>query len=138
MNRSLLHRTLALTALISTAAASLPAVAYDGHATYRAQVLGERIAVPAHATPSNAGRSGQTLLTGSHARYLVHLGRSPEQAIAEASRAGDDPGSIVTLVPQQRSVDAFEAYERHMGRLPRPADTRTATGLARHAAPTLR
>jgi len=136
--KNLLHKTLALTALISAAAASLPAVAHDGHAICRAQVLGERVAVPTHDNPSMTGRSGQTLLTSSHARYLVHLGRSPEQAIAEAGGAGGDPGSIVTVAPQQRSVDAFEAYERHMGRLPRLADAPTATGLAQHAAPTLR
>lgn len=136
--KTLLHKTLALTALISAAAASLPAAAYDGHAIYRAQVLGERIAAPTHDNSSLADRSGQTLLTSSHARYLVHLGRSPEQAIAEAGRAGGDAGSIVTVAPQQRSVDAFEAYERHMGRLPRLADAPAATGLAQHAAPTLR
>jgi hypothetical protein len=135
MNRSLLHRALALTALVSSAAASLPALAYDGHAIYRAQVLGERIAAPAP-TPAIAG-STQTLVTGSHARYLVHLGRSPEQAIAEASRAGDDLSSVV-VVARKRSVDAFEAYERHMGRLPRLPDAPSATGLAQHAAPILR
>lgn len=137
MNRSTLHRALALTALISSAAASLPALAYDGHAIYRAQVLGERIAAPAHDTPSTAGSNRQTLVSGSRARYLIHLGRSPEQAIAEASHAGDDLSSVV-VVAHKRSVDGFEAYERHMGRLPRLADAPTAPGLAQHAAPTLR
>jgi len=135
MKRSALSASLALTALVSTAAA-LPAFAHDGQALYRAQVLGERIAPLAH-TPSTTALGEPRLVPGSYGRYLVYLGRSPEQAIAEARTRGEEPGRATLPAAQSRSSDSFEAYERYLGRLPR-IDPPQATGVAQHEAPTRR
>lgn len=78
--------SLAFAALISSAA--VPALAQDGQAVYRAQVLGERIAAPTSSTTTGSERR---LVPGPQGRYLVHLGRSTEQAIAEARAAGEEP-----------------------------------------------
>lgn len=134
MNRSSLSTSLALAALLSSAA--LPAFAQDGHASYRAQVLGERIASDADA-PSTTARSEPTRVLAGHAGYLVHLGRSPQQAIAEARRRGEEPRWVTVPVTQARSVDGNAAHERYLGRLPL-IEAAQATGVAQHEAPTLR
>jgi hypothetical protein len=127
-----LSAPLAFAALISTAAA--PAFAQDGHAVYRAQVLGERIAAP---TSSTTAGSELRQVPGSQGRYLVHLGRSTEQAIAEALAAGEVPVWATLPVVQTLLVDGIEAYQRHHGRATRGAGL-AASDLAQHAAPTLR
>jgi hypothetical protein len=122
--------SLAAAALLSVAA--LPASAHDGQAVYRAQVLGERIAA---ATPAPA--SEQRLLPGPQGRYLVHLGRSVEQAIAEARASGEAPVWAAAPVARTQAVDGFEAYHRYLGRATRGAADAT-TEVAQHDAPTLR
>lgn len=127
-----LSASLAVAALISSAAA--PALAQDGHAVYRAQVLGERISAP---TSSTTAPSERRLVPGLHGRYLLHLGRSTEQAIAEARAAGEEPVWATLPVAQTLAVDGLEAYQRYLGRATRSAG-RAATDVAQHAAPTLR
>lgn len=134
MNRSSLSTSLALAALLSSAA--LPAFAQDGHDTYRAQVLGERIASVAQA-PSTTARSEPSRVLAGHAGYLVHLGRSPQQAVAEVRRRGEEPTWAIVPVAQARSAGGSEAYERHLGRLPL-IELARPTGVAQHEAPTLR
>ncbi|WP_341891673.1 hypothetical protein [Variovorax sp. YR752] len=134
MNRSSLSTSLALAALLSSAAP--PAFAQDGHTAYRAQVLGERIASVAHA-PSTIARSTQTRVLAGHAGYLVYLGRSPEQAIAETRGRGEEPTWAAVPVAQARSIDGNEAHARYLGHLPLIEAARPA-GLAQHEALTLR
>lgn len=123
---------LALAALLC--AAALPAFALDGQAVYRSQVLGERLAAPA---ASSATPSEQALVPGPQGRYLVHLGRSHEQAIAEARAAGEAPVRAAQSAARPIVVDGFEAYQRHLGHASRHT-ARTATDVAQHEAPTLR
>lgn len=124
---------LAMAALLT--AAALPAFALDGHAVYRAQVLGERFAA---AVPSSSVGGSEQLVPGPQGRYLVYLGRSTEQAIAEARAAGEEPVRQTRPVAQKtRTVDGFEAYQRHLGQATRNAGS-VATEVAQHAAPTLR
>ncbi|MFT3955701.1 MAG: hypothetical protein QM722_15345 [Piscinibacter sp.] len=123
---------LALAALVSSAA--LPVFAQDGQAVYRAQVLGERVAV---ATASGSAVSEQALVPGSQGRYLVHLGRSTERAIAEARAAGEEPVWAARPVAHTVAVDGFEAYQRYLGRAAR-SPAAAVTDVAQHAAPTLR
>lgn len=122
-----LHSSLALAALL--AAAAMPASAQDGHAVYRAQVLGERFAV----TTDSPGTQ-QRLLPGPQGRYLVHLGRSVEQAIAEARFSGEEPVWATAPVARTQAVDGFEAYQRYLGYSTRGA----AAEVAQLGAPTLR
>lgn len=137
MKRSPRRVPLMLAALLSTSATA-PAFAHDGQAVYRAQVLGERVAATATA-PKPATTVAQTLLPGPYAGYLVYLGRSPEQAIAEARTRGEEPRRVTLAPPAQtQPVDGREAYERHIGLLPTLVSPTQATGLAQHDAPTLR
>jgi hypothetical protein len=122
--------SLAAAALLSVAA--LPASAHDGQAVYRAQVLGESITA---ATSAPAGE--QRLVPGPQGRYLVYLGRSVEQAIAEARAAGEEPVWATAPVARTLAVDGFQAYQRYLGRATSGAAAAT-TEVAQHDAPTLR
>ncbi len=130
MRSPTLLSSLTLAALL--AAAAVPASAQDGHAVYRAQVLGERIAV--NTTPAG---TEQRLMPGPQGRYLVYLGRSVEQAVAEARASGEEPVWTTAPVARTQVVDGFEAYQRHLGLASRHT-ARAATDVAQHEAPTLR
>lgn len=130
MKPTSLKVSLAAAALLAVAA--LPASAHDGHAVYRAQVLGERIAT---ATPAPA--SEQRLVPGPQGRYLVYLGRSVDQAITEARAAGEEPVRATTPVARTQAVDGFQAYQRYLGYASRGTASAT-TEVAQHGAATLR
>ena len=101
-------------ALLSFGAVA-PAMADDGATTYNCRVLGDRSAC--EQLPAPAGREMVTQVEpGSYARYLINMGRSTEQAIAEARSIGEQPTLRVVVRDSQRHLTSFEAYERLQGR----------------------
>lgn len=86
MNKLLIATLLAIGA--GTAAAGANSAAQDhGYAVYRQVVLGDT-SVSA-ASPSTFGRSGDLRVPGPYARYLMNLGQSKRDAIAQAGRIGE-------------------------------------------------
>jgi len=123
-NRSFRHLLPFAAATLVALSTAQPALAEDGQQAYRHTVLGESTLGTGTASASNAQASTE-VLTGSYARYLMHLGVSTEQAIAQARAAGEQP-SLATVMHDSAPVAAGrEAYERMLGRDP-SADARRA------------
>ncbi len=121
-------------AALLSLAAPLPAHA-EGDSVYRCSVLGDRQGCETRAAPS--ADSGVRLVPGAYARYLIHQGRSFDEAIELARAAGEQPTLRVVRHEPRPVLGGFEAYERHHGRAP-ALDGRQAVDLAGSAAPVAR
>ena len=116
MSKSILRYVLPLggAALLSLSAA-IPAQASQDDAYYRCHVVGESQAcagLPAPAMNSTTTR----LVPGSYGQYLVFLGESNDQAIADARARGEQPKEVITQAAPRHYTSA-EAYERYLGNL---------------------
>lgn len=82
-----------------------------GYAVYRRAVLGDT-SVSAAATPSWS-RVGDSRVLGPYAQYLVYLGQSKADALAQAERAGERAREADRTVAAERpQLDAYELYQR--------------------------
>jgi len=89
------------------------AVAGDGQSVYRCRVLGESAACAA--IPQNPSESQIELVPGPRGRHLVFLGRSVEQAIAEARASGEEPTLRIVVRETPTHLSGAEAHERYLG-----------------------
>lgn len=110
--RHFLTPAIGLTAL--SAVLVSPARANDGEAVYRCRVLGDTSACASLRT-QDLGSACEPV-PGSYARYLMYLGRSKDQAIAEASSRGESPTWRLAKRPVPRQLTGEEAHEKYLGR----------------------
>jgi hypothetical protein len=102
-------------AMLFSLTAAMPARADTGADAYACHVVGDSSACAK--LPAQAGSETTTQVTaGSYGRYLIHLGRTPDQAIAEARAIGEEPTVRIVSRDGQRHLSDFEAYERFLGR----------------------
>lgn len=111
---------LILTTLIASAAFAASAQAGNdsntasldrGYATYRHTVLGDTTAQwPA---VSNSNAVADPRVPGAYARYLMYLGHSKADAIAQAELAGEVPGVADAHATREPTrFTSYEAYQR--------------------------
>jgi len=95
--------------------AATPALADNGANVYNCRVLADSSAC--EKLPAQTGSEMVTHVEpGSYARYLINMGRSTEQAIAEARSIGEEPSLRVVSRDSQPHLSSFDAYERLQGR----------------------
>ncbi|MGE0671475.1 MAG: hypothetical protein AB7O64_00315 [Methylibium sp.] len=108
MNKLLIATTLALAA--GSALAGGNGEPQDhGYAVYRQVVLGDT-SINAASAPAWS-RVGDTRVLGSYAQYLVYLGLSKNDAIAQAERAGEHATQADRSVAVERPQ--FSSHERY-------------------------
>jgi hypothetical protein len=92
--------------------AATSAMADNGAAAYSCNAQGDQTAC---ASVSAARADAVTqLVPGSYARYLINMGYTVDQAIAQARTIGEQPTLQVVNGDAQR-LSSFESYERLQG-----------------------
>ncbi len=93
-------------------AAAAPAHADASYDTYRRVVLGDT----SIAAPAKAEATGVKVVPGPYAQYLIYTGVSTTDAVAAASRIGEQAvyRNVLPAAPQ-RQLTAAEAYARYLG-----------------------
>jgi hypothetical protein len=110
----------ALAAIPASSRAAAPADALA--AQYRCTVLGEAGACgPPSALPRV--RIEEVLEPGPWGRYLVYLGASPQEAIAQACGFGEHSLRRTVRITTSGPASGLLAYERVMGRAAAPVET---------------
>lgn len=106
--------TILLSTLALAGALSAPAMAQadDGSEAYRQAVLGESsLAKPTGADTSS--RIVERVEPGSYAKYLIYLGRDKDDALAAASRIGEQAVRQTLRITPQR-LTGTEAHEQYL------------------------
>jgi hypothetical protein len=114
-NQILRHLLPIAGAMLFSLAATTPARADVGADGYACHVLGDSAAC--EKLPAQAGAAATTqVVPGSYGRYLMYVGRTTDQAIAEARAIGEQPTVHVVSQGADRQLSGFDAYERLQGR----------------------
>ena len=114
-NQILRHLLPIAGAMLFSLAATTPARADVGADGYACHVLGDSAACDK--LPAQTGTQAATqVVPGSYARYLMYLGRSADQAIAEARGIGEQPTVQAVSRDAGPQLSGFDAYERLQGR----------------------
>ena len=109
-----IHRhLLSLGSAVLMAFAATSAMADDGSAAYRCNAQGDQNACATAA--AEQGDKATHVVPGSYARYLINMGYTVDQAIAQARGIGEQPTTEVVERDAQR-LSSFESYERLQGR----------------------
>lgn len=128
MNKLLIATALAIAA--GSALAGGNAEPQDhGYAVYRQVVLGDT-SINAASSPAWS-RVGDTRVLGSYAQYLVYLGLSKADAIAQAERAGEHAVQADRSVAVERPQ--FSSYERYQSTVLGRSDSEILSD--RHSSP---
>ncbi|HUL63321.1 MAG TPA: hypothetical protein VLW55_01780 [Burkholderiaceae bacterium] len=114
-NRILRHLLPVGGAMLLSLAAAMPASADVGADAYSCHVLGD--SSTCEKVPAQAGADTvKQVVPGAYARYLMYLGRTTDQAIAEALAIGEQPTVRVVSRRSGRQLSSIDAYERLQGR----------------------
>jgi hypothetical protein len=100
-------------ALITLIASAARGAEDPQYRLYRCAVLGDNNACPPSPRVPPV-RIEERLEPGSYALYLMHLGRSEKDALAEAAAIGEFALRRVVLVTERQYTDA-ELYRIHLG-----------------------
>lgn len=92
-------------------AGGIAAAEDPGYTAYRRGVLGD-VSVSAPAALSWA-RVGDSRVLGPYAQYLMYLGLSRSDALAQAERAGERASEADrTVIVERPQFDSYELYQR--------------------------
>lgn len=115
-NRILRHLLPIGGAMLLSLAATMPARADVGADAHTCYVRGDASACEKLHPQSGTEMDTQVVVPGVYARYLINLGSTPDVAIAQARRIGEEPTVRVVSHGADRQLTGLEAYEREQGR----------------------